>query len=181
MGTQVGAEEFLAYIACVIAGPAYTERFQADFSTPGLRIPITADHSAFKDAAGLGRRIIWLHTFGERMTDAKEDRPQGPPRPPEGRAPVVPKEGEISSKPEDMPDTLGYDVGKHRLLVGHGFIENVPLAVWQYEVSGKQVLLQWFSYRKKIENDLLWATAESRRRLATFNLTTGFPNTQRSC
>ena len=34
-------------------------------------------------------------------------------------------------------------------MVGHGFIENVPLAVWQYEVSGKQVLLQWFSYRKR--------------------------------
>jgi hypothetical protein len=48
-----------------------------------------------------------------------------------------------------MPDTLGYDPGKHRLLVGHGFIDNVPLAVWKYEVSGKQVLVQWFSYRRK--------------------------------
>jgi hypothetical protein len=35
------------------------------------------------------------------------------------------------------------------LLVGHGFIDNVPPAVWHYEVSGKQVLLHWFSYRKK--------------------------------
>ncbi len=83
------------------------------------------------------------------MADAQNNRPEGPPRLPEGRAPVVPKEGEISSKPSEMPDTLGYDAGKHRLLVGHGFIENVPLAVWQYEVSGKQVLLQWFSYRRK--------------------------------
>jgi hypothetical protein len=48
-----------------------------------------------------------------------------------------------------MPDTINYDAGKQRLLVGHGFIENVPQAVWHYEVSGKQVLLQWFSYRKK--------------------------------
>ena len=75
------------------------------------------------------------------MADAPNNRPEGPPRLPEGRAPVVPKEGEISSKPSEMPDTLGYDAGKHQLLVGHGFIENVPLAVWQYEVSGKQVLL----------------------------------------
>ena len=48
-----------------------------------------------------------------------------------------------------MPDTLNYDGEKHRLLVGTGFIENVPPAVWSYEVSGKQVLVQWFSYRKK--------------------------------
>src|SRR6185437_16938354 len=55
----------------------------------------------------------------------------------------------ISAKPDEMPDTLGYDAEKHRLLVGHGFIENVSSAVWRYEVSGKQVLLQWFSYRRK--------------------------------
>ena len=48
-----------------------------------------------------------------------------------------------------MPDTLGYDAGKHRLLVGHGFIDNVTPAMWAYEVSGKQVLTQWFSYRKR--------------------------------
>jgi len=27
-------------------------------------------------------------------------------------------------------------------------VEGVPPAVWDYEVSGKQVLRQWFSYRK---------------------------------
>ncbi len=48
-----------------------------------------------------------------------------------------------------MADTLGYDAEKNRLLVGTGFIDNVLPAVWRYEVSGKQVLLQWFSYRKK--------------------------------
>jgi hypothetical protein len=48
-----------------------------------------------------------------------------------------------------MPDTLGYDAGKHRLLVGHGFIDNVTPAMWAYNVSGKQVLIQWFSYRKR--------------------------------
>ena len=39
---------------------------------------------------------------------------------------------------------------KRRLLVGEGFIDNVPPEVWQYEVSGKQVLVHWFSYRKKV-------------------------------
>jgi hypothetical protein len=48
-----------------------------------------------------------------------------------------------------MPDEIDYDSSKQRLLVGAGFVENVPPAVWAYEVSGKRVLTQWFSYRKK--------------------------------
>ena len=48
-----------------------------------------------------------------------------------------------------MPDEIEYDEARHRLLIGNGFIDNVPPAVWHYEVSGKRVLTQWFSYRKK--------------------------------
>jgi hypothetical protein len=47
-----------------------------------------------------------------------------------------------------MPDEIGYDESRQRLLVGTGFVEHVPPAVWRYEVSGKRVLTQWFSYRK---------------------------------
>ena len=83
------------------------------------------------------------------MFDADGGRPAGPPRIDNGRGPCVSKEGTIPSGPSEMPDTLGYDAEKHRLLVGKGFIDNVPQSVWEYEVSGKQVLVQWFSYRKK--------------------------------
>jgi hypothetical protein len=48
-----------------------------------------------------------------------------------------------------MPDEIDYDATAKRLRIGSGFVENVPPAVWHYEVSGKQVLLQWFSYRKR--------------------------------
>ncbi len=44
---------------------------------------------------------------------------------------------------------MHYNAGKQWLIVGKGYIENVPPAVWNYEVSGKRVLTQWFSYRKK--------------------------------
>lgn len=33
-------------------------------------------------------------------------------------------------------------------MVGRGYVENVGLRVWNYEISGKHVLHQWFSYRK---------------------------------
>jgi hypothetical protein len=48
-----------------------------------------------------------------------------------------------------MPDTISYDAANRRLWIGEGYVENIPPEVWAYEVSGKQVLTQWFSYRKR--------------------------------
>jgi hypothetical protein len=145
----VTAEDFLAYLAGVAASPAYTARFQTELVQPGLRIPLTTRPELFERAIELGRRVIWLHTFGERYADPEEDRPPGPPRLPKDRAPRIPKDGAIPDDPDSMPDEIEYDETKRRLLIGTGFIDNVPSAVWQYEVSGKRVLTQWFSYRKK--------------------------------
>ncbi len=148
-GHLVPGDDLMAYIAAIAANPAYTARFQDDLSMPGLRIPITAESALFVRGIEIGRRVLWLHTFGERMTDIENGRPYQPPRLPSDRRPSIPKDGLISEEPEDMPDTLGYDAGKHRLLVGHGYIDHVTPAMWAYEVSGKQVLTQWFSYRKR--------------------------------
>ncbi len=148
-GRPVGAEDLFAYIAAIAAHPAYIDRFRSDLATPGLRIPLTASISVFFEAVELGRRIVWLHTFGERFTDATAGRPAGAPRLPTGRRPQVPATGAIPTTAEGMPDTLGYDADKQRLMVGRGFIEPVTPAVWRFQVSGKQVLVQWFSYRKK--------------------------------
>jgi Type ISP C-terminal specificity domain len=146
--SEVAADDVMAYIAAVAAQPAYTQRFQDDLSTPGLRIPLTADGDLFVEVADVGRRVIWLQTFGERMAD-KDERPPGPPRLPAEKRPHIPTAGSIPTDPENMPDSIDYDAGKHRLLVGQGYVENVEPAVWRYEVSGKQVLTQWFSYRKR--------------------------------
>ena len=148
-GKPVAAEDLFAYIAAVAAHPAYIARFRADLATPGLRIPLTADAATFFDAAELGRRVVWLHTFGERFADPGAGRESGPPRLPAGRRPQLPKGGAVPTSADGMPDTLSYDATRQRLQVGSGYIEPVPSAVWTYEVSGKQVLVQWFSYRRK--------------------------------
>jgi hypothetical protein len=83
------------------------------------------------------------------MADENDELPPGPPRLPEGKRPYIPTAGSIPTDPENMPDSIDYDAGKHKLLLGQGYIENVESAVWLYEVSGKQVLPHWFSYRKK--------------------------------
>lgn len=144
----VSPEDFFAYLAGVAAHPAYTARFQTDLAQPGLRIPLTVQAKFFARGVKLGRKVIWLHTFGERFADPKANRPSGPPRITEG-GPRIPKKGEIPSDPDSMPDEMDYDESRRQLLVGEGYVENVPPAVWQYEVSGKRVLTQWFSYRKK--------------------------------
>lgn len=149
LGKAVSAEDLFAYIAAIAAHPGYTQRFATDLATPGLRIPLTADAALFAEAVALGRRIIWLHTFGERFADATQYRPVGSPRMPGGQRPQVPVGGAIPNTPEGMPDTLSYDPVQKRLNVGQGHITPVPQEVWEYEVSGKQVLVQWFSYRRK--------------------------------
>lgn len=144
----VGAEDLMAYIAAVAAHPAFTGRFKSDLVKPGLRVPLTANAGVFADAADLGRTVIWLHTFGERFADPNRGRPAGPPRLLSSVAPRSPAAGALSHDPAAVPDTIDYDEINRRLLIGSGYVEGVSRQVWRYEVSGKQVLRQWFSYRK---------------------------------
>ena len=138
----------MAYLAAVAAHPAYTSRFQSDLVQPGLRFPITADASLFTEASEIGREVIWLHCFGERFVDPSAGRSNSVPRMPDGERPIIPKNGAIPTDPDHFPDRIDYDAATSRLKIGGGYIENVSRAVWEYEVSDKQVLVQWFSYRR---------------------------------
>jgi hypothetical protein len=147
-GRTITAEDMMAYIAGVMAHPAFTACFRADLVRPGLRLPITAEAELFERAAALGREVIWLHTYGERMVDEDAGRPAGPPRLAKD-GPTIPREGAIPSAAEDFPNELRYDAAAHRLFVGKGYVDNVSQAMVNYDVSGMNVLTQWFSYRKK--------------------------------
>lgn len=143
-GVPVSAEDVMAYIAAVAAHPAYIERFRGDLKQPGLRIPITADGALFAEAATLGREVIWLHTFGERFQDGRG-----------GVVRVTPAEAEptvskaLPKTLAEMPHDLVYDAAERALTFGPtGRIDNVSPAVRAYEVSGKVVLDQWWSYRR---------------------------------
>lgn len=148
-GKTVTAENFFAYIAAVAASPDYTVRFQRDLKQPGLRIPLTANYELFLQGVKLGESALWLHTFGQRFFDPSNGRPRRCPRLDSSVRPTVPKNGAISSAPEDMPNELSYSPEDKCLHIGTGFIENVTEAMMSYEVSGTQVVKHWFSYRKK--------------------------------
>ena len=140
-------EDVVAYIAAVAAHPGYVDRFRTNLKQPGLRIPLTADGKLFDEAVAIGREVIWLHTFGERFADG---RPPGPPRvEPADAEPTIPADGALPTSMDDIPHELDYDAAERRLKIGTGYVENVSPQVWDYEVSGKRVLTQWWSYRRK--------------------------------
>ncbi len=148
-GTPVKAEDVMAYIAAIMAHPAFTARFSPDLVFPGLRAPLTADVSLFSEAVSLGSEVIWLHSYGERFVDPTANRPKHSPRLPKEGSPSIPASGAIPSAPEPLPDEMAYDPATHRLKIGQGYVENVTPEMWAYEVSGKQVIWHWFSYRQR--------------------------------
>jgi hypothetical protein len=146
-GTAVTGPDLFAYVAAVTAHPAYIERYRADLQTPGLRIPLTADPECFERAVGLGRRVLWLHTYGERCTDAADGRPLGPPRLTGEQRPLV-----LVAIPDtegDMPDEIDYDETACMLHVGTGRISGVTASMWEYETSGYKLIRRWFAKRKE--------------------------------
>lgn len=115
----------------------------------GVRVQtprLTAQAALFDEAVALGREVVWLHTFGERFA---EGRPPGPPRVTDGLDPTIPAAGVLPKMLDAMPHELEYDAAERRLKIGTGYIDHVAPEVWAYEVSGKRVLSQWWSYRRK--------------------------------
>ena len=139
----------MAYLAAVMAHPAFTARFKADLVRPGLRVPLTADAKLFAEAVALGREVIWLHCYGERFVDPKAEPAKAGAAPAERERADHSAGGAIPSAPEPLPDTMDYDPATRRLQIGKGYVENVTPEMWAYEVSGKQVLWHWFSYRRR--------------------------------
>ncbi|WP_407565919.1 type ISP restriction/modification enzyme [Streptomyces sp. 184] len=148
-GFDVSAEDMYAYIACVAAHSGYADRFRAQLENPGVRIPLTGDGALFRRAKSIGAKIIWLHTYGQRFIDPSVGLPGKKPRLSAEEAPKVLAGHSIPTSSDEMPDTLDHDASERILEVGAGKIGNVPPEVFEYEVSGMNVLGKWFSYRKK--------------------------------
>ena len=143
LDTDVTPQDVLAYIAAVCAHPAYTAWLnEVSPHTPGIRVPLTADSDYWSMAVGLGRRVIWAHTFGERCVDAADGRPAGRIRV-EGGPRLISETGEGTHN-----RSFSYSAEKWELRIGNGVFGNVPPEVHAYEVSGTNIAKSWFNYRK---------------------------------
>jgi hypothetical protein len=147
LGRAVGGEDLFAYVAAITASVAYTARFAEDLLIPGLRLPVTANRSCFEEAISLGRRVLWLYTYGQRFDDLLAGRPRSAPHLEANRRPRVVVA--IPDTETGMPESIGFDPSTQELSVGTGRIAPVEGAVWEYEVSGMKVLKHWFDRRAR--------------------------------
>jgi hypothetical protein len=130
--TDVDAETLMAYCYAVLATQSYVGRFEEELRTPGPRIPFPCTTELFERAATLGRRLLWLHTFGERC---------GPAVSLGGKARCVVPPG------EGFPADYRYDAAEQSLHLGKGVFEPLTPDVWDYSVSGMRIMPSWLRRR----------------------------------
>jgi hypothetical protein len=135
-GAAVSAENLFAYAYGILASPSYVETFSEELVLPGPRLPVTKDAVLFREVAALGRTLIGLHTYGERVGGRV---PRG-----EARNTVA-----VPTTPEGYPDGFSYDPQARTLHVGAGAFATVSPEVWGVSVSGLEVLRSWLGYRMR--------------------------------
>jgi len=141
-GEAVPPEDFLAYVYGILAQPAFTERFVEELGTREVRVPLTKVVALFNKVRDVGARLLWLHTYGERFI------PQGHHRGhiPKGRARCTKA---VPGDEAHCPEEYHYDDGAQVLFIGSGKFEPVAQEVYEFEVSGLQVVQSWLGYRMK--------------------------------
>lgn len=144
LGITVAAGDVFSYLACVVSHRGFTETFQKELRTPGVRIPLTASPKLWKRAVELGNEVIKVHTFG--MRPSGKSATTGRMRMATNRPMVT---ATISDKAGDMPESISYDPSSMSLMLGTGAISPVSQAAWSYDVAGMPVIRHWFGYRKR--------------------------------
>ena len=123
----VTAEDFLAYLAGRGGQPGvHGARFNTTSPNPACAFRSPPRPKLFAKAVELGRRVIWLHTFGERFADPKADRPPGPPRLPKATSAPHPQgrrdpgRSRCHARRDDLRRKQAPPADRH------GLIDNVP-------------------------------------------------------
>lgn len=134
-GRALEAEELFAYVYGCLAHPAYTALLSEQGVAPGPRVPLSADLRRFARMAALGRELLWLHTYGERMAPRAGGKLAGAAR----CARAVPEDA--------YPER--FEWAAEVLRVGDGRFAPVSAEVWGYEVSGLKVVASWLGFRMR--------------------------------
>jgi hypothetical protein len=142
LGQEVSTEDIFAYVYAVLASPQYVERFWEELIRPGPRIPITRDPELFHRGVAVGRRLIWLHTYGERMVPAGATRGDVP----QGTARCL---SPVSDRPAQYPEEFSYQPTEREIRVGDGRFGPVDRALWEFAISGFEAVKFWLGYRMR--------------------------------
>jgi len=138
--SQVSAEDLFSYSYALLATPSYVERFSEELTITGPRIPLTKDLNVFRQGIKLGQKLIQLHTFNQRFA--------GPGGPADFRGQARCTVA-IPSRPEDYPASFEFDQASQTIRVGTGEFAPVEPQVFNFSVSGLEVVKSWLGYRMK--------------------------------
>ena len=136
--TAVGPRSIFAYAYGILAQPAYLEMFWDELEMPPPRLPITKDAELFRRVAEHGSRLLYLHTYGARFGRPDDD----------GTVPQKEARCTKAVSQERYPTEFTYDPTIQVLRVGDGEFSPVSPEVWNYSVSGLQVVKSWLDRRK---------------------------------
>jgi len=139
-GLEVSPNTFIAYLYAILAQPSFTIKYWSELEDKEVRIPITKDKKLFEEAVSIGKKLIWLHTFGGRF--APEGNSEN--KIPSGLAKCTKA---ISDKPSQYPNEFSYDPDNLNLKIGNGIIGPVSEEIWEFEVSGLKIVHSWLGYR----------------------------------
>ena len=143
-GAPVSAKDLFSYAYGILAQPGYVERFWDQLELPPPRLPITKDGALFQRVAEHGARLIYLHTYGKRFAGPGDDGsvPQGAAR----CTRAVPLDT------GRYPRIFSYNRETRVLYIGDaltdGAFSPVVPEVWDYSVSGLQIVKSWLDRRK---------------------------------
>lgn len=139
----VTPESLLAYVYAILSTPNFQSMFAEELVTPGVRVPITRSLALWEKAVAQGEQLVWLHTFGGRFRNEENGRGS--------RIPSVQGLGwqvSVTKIPESM-DEIRYDEKNELLHVGDGRVSGVRSDVWEYSVTGMQVVSKWLGWRTR--------------------------------
>ena len=140
LGCEVRPEDLFAYCYAVLASPHYVNRFSEELTIPGPRVPLTKDRALFRQGTTLGAELIRLHTYGERFAErGKREVFRGAAR----------CTRPVGEERDAYPQGFDYDEWQRTLRVGVGEFGPVRPEVWQFSVSGFQVVKSWLGYRMR--------------------------------
>jgi hypothetical protein len=138
----VTAEDLFSYAYAVLVNPGYVNMFWEELSTPGPRLPVTKNATLFRKVADLGHKLIWLHTFGNRMVPKGKRAGEVP----QGKVRCLKA---ISQTEKAYPEEIAYRTASKEIEFGTGRFGPVEPEIWEFEVSGLKVVQSWLAHRRR--------------------------------
>jgi hypothetical protein len=126
--------DWACYLYAVLSHPSYAARFTVELCNKDIRIPITLNLEIFNKTVLLGRELLFLHTHGSLFSKLFSRL--------KGTTKCI---RAVSNK---IPtSTFEYFEERKILRVGDGEFGPVSAEVWNFSVSGLEVVPSWLGYR----------------------------------